>query len=51
LPDDVLGSGIVRDAGIADIDLLVVVAERDAVRLERFVGYLGDLAGLRVDPV
>jgi hypothetical protein len=34
-----------RDPGIADIDLLVVMAEGDAVRLERFVGDLGDLPG------
>src|SRR5712664_961989 len=50
-PDDILGVGIVRDTGIADIDLLVVVAEGDAVRLERFVGDLADLTALCVDPV
>src|ERR1700716_407289 len=51
LPDNILGIGIVRDAGIANIDFLVVVAEGDAVRLEWFVGDLGDLAGLRIEPV
>src|SRR6266849_3148573 len=51
LPDDVLGIGIVRDAGIADIDLFIVMAEGDAVRLERFVGDLADLTGLRIKPV
>ncbi len=51
LPDDVLGIRVVGDAGIADVQLLVVVAEGDAVRFERLVRHLGDLAGLRVDAV
>src|SRR3954468_264539 len=40
-----------RRAGVADIDLLVVVAEGDAVRLEWLIGDLGHLARLRVEPV
>src|SRR3954447_23915464 len=51
LPDDILGIWVVRDAGIADVDLLVVVAEGDAIRLERLVRDLADLSGLRVEPV
>src|ERR1700759_3260323 len=51
LPDDVLGVGVMRDAGVADIDLLVVVAEGDAVRLERFVGYFCHLTALGSEPV
>src|ERR1700733_9883351 len=51
LPDDVLGLRVVRDTGVADIDLLVVVAEGDAIRLERVFGDFGYLAGLAVEPV
>src|ERR1700729_2944359 len=40
LPDDVFGLRIMGDAGVADIDLLVVVAKRNTIRLERFVGDL-----------
>src|SRR3954451_4672570 len=50
-PHHVLGFGIMRDAGVADIELLVVVTESDAVRLERLVGHLRDLAALWVNAI
>src|ERR1700722_11468398 len=51
LPDDVLRLRVVGDAGVADINLLVVVAESDAIRLEGIFGDFGHLAGLAVEPV
>src|ERR1700760_1747690 len=40
-----------RDPAVSDIDLLVIMAESDAVRLEGIIGDLAELACLRVDPV